>query len=767
MKLKYSILFLTLASYSLQAFPSDRHKELKDSLPFTYERFVKQEGLKTTSSTTFTVYQQKDRIALEIPKQALNRDILVTGQVVNGFSSFVSNASGIVRFRAGNDIHTLFMTRNRSVDVQKDSTEVNMMEAIRSSNLLPVDMAFKILSEGKNGKSLIIDITNEVYGNGQLFGMGSNAALSHPDPSRSGLIAVSLVADGVCFSLYRSQTDLQNVTMTDKAEVATTLGIQLLLQLLPERRQVMKTDNPFYGFNVVTRQEYDTHTYVSRRTDYVCHWNLKANRQIVVYIDPVTPKPFVESIRKGFEMWNKAFAAIGCKQAFRFTSDASDASLMYNHILVRWGMSANGFNNHVITDPVSGEILAARINVMDAALNDLMSQYYLQCRHIDRRIRYSLADLDVRKDLFAVLMAGEVGKVLGVKENSIGYDVYSPSQLRSHAWLSVHGTTGSITAPLTFNYVAQSGDGLTAADLLPKVSSYDMDAIAYLYGNNRKAPSDRSAFYTYIDHLKNFKAEKQHLSNDWITAARLGIQQCRDSYLALDKDMAKLPSTQNSYEDQRKLYLSALIHYQWYVTNVARLVGHERILPVERGVNATRYNYSSRSTQLAALHFLEKEILTGIPQWPMTDAAASVSNSSISEMMRGVTVDVYKRLLDVEVIDHLVSAEERLGKETFTSAELFEFINRVLFEDFSETKPVPAFKRLVQANVVPDLAERVFSMDISLNLGENGASVLYAYFIGIANKISKLASSHPDSATRDNYRLIKMRMERSYFNKQH
>ena len=64
---------------------------------------------------------------------------------------------------------------------------------------------------------------------------------------------------------------------------------------------------------------------------------IEPERQICVYIDPVTPAPFAECIKNGVKQWGKAFEASGWKNVFGFSSYVKDASLTYRTILFRWG----------------------------------------------------------------------------------------------------------------------------------------------------------------------------------------------------------------------------------------------------------------------------------------------------------------------------------------------------------------------------------------------------------------------------------------------
>jgi len=721
----------------------DKKIQSNDTLPFTWERFISQPNVNKLESTAFVLYQMGDRYALEIPYKALEKDVLVTAQVVSG-SSYVSPSSDVVRFIPGSNIHSLYLQKNRSLDAQSDSTDHLLAESIETSNLQPIDMAFSVLSRGQDGKSYIIDITNEVNGNGQLFNMSGNNYLSHPDPARSGLTDLHAVNNGIAIGVYRSQTDMLNTqSMDTKTEVASTLGVEFIIQLLPEHKQRMKLNNPFYGFETISRQEYDSKTYVSRRRDYICRWNLKDLQEIVVNMDPLIPSQYAASLKSAFETWASELSALGYKKVFRFTNNAEESGLQYGHIDVRWGSAVLGFNSNKVINPITGEIVTARMNVSDMPIDDQIKLYYTQCRHTDKRIMKDIENLNVRKDIFTSMALMEIGHILGIKENA------------------------SVRSGFTFNYAITSSVSDASRTLMPQITKYEREALAYVYGKRTQEPSDSRDYFSSIDPQKEYLAPKMTLGHDWLTTSRKGIEQCPALYSSLISDMKKLPLDQNSYESIHNMAMLTLANYQQYVTNITKIIGKCQTLPVKKGVNLKPYRYSSREEQIAALNYLEKEILTTTPKWASDKTVLPYLSNDPDEMMRGTTVSLYKILLDKDVIDNLISAEEQLGNKTFTAKELFAFIDRVLFDDFNESKSLPEFKRLLQSNIVPDLATKVFQSDISLGMGNEGATMLHDYFIKVAKKVNYLAEKHPDKETRENYELIKMRLDREYFNKQH
>ena len=293
----------------------------------TYEQFISQPGV-VKHNAYFTIYQKNDRFCLEIPFSALGKEVLVTAQAVSINSNFVSPASDVVRFEKHDD-HTLYMHRNRSLDVQTDSADVSMTQALRNSMMLPVDKAFTVMTLGENKDCYIVDITGDINQSSGLFDVSKNSGMSHPDPSRSGVLDIRAINNGVAIKVFRSQTDnMPQGSMDNLQDVAQTFELEFLLQQLPERKISMVAESSAFGFNTISRQEFDMKNYGARRTNYICKWNF-SNGPITVYLDPATPAVFQESVKKAIVQWQDAFKKAGVQEAFRITSDCLMVTSFY------------------------------------------------------------------------------------------------------------------------------------------------------------------------------------------------------------------------------------------------------------------------------------------------------------------------------------------------------------------------------------------------------------------------------------------------------
>ena len=753
----------------------------QDAKPMTYEQFKEQKDLQTDKGF-YTIYRLNDKYYLEIPAEGMGKEVLITTQVAHGMAAFVSDASGVIRFSEGRN-NTLQVVRNRLTDVSADSTDVCMIMALKKSGLVPIDYTFPIVARGEDGKSAIIELTNELNNPGSgLFNVSSYAWLSHPDPSRSWVDGWRMIDKGVVFSVTRGQSDYQSNPQTQEGrDIASRYILEMVIQQLPERRMNLKVSHPAYGFETIGVTEYDSKEYVARKKEYIQKWNLTAavkemkkqkrgmviepERQICVYIDPVTPDPFVVCIKNAVNQWGKAFEAAGWKNVFRFSSDKEDASLSYRTILFRWGSAYNGIYSSVIENPVTGEILCARVNVMDVAADELLGMYFLQCGLLDGRIRKDVHSLAVRQDVLTAQVAAAFAEVLKMKPNKAGYTVFTPADIRSEKWLNRYGITASITSGVTFNYLAQPGDGVSVKNLFPRVSAYDYDAIRYAYGNSDALPSMRGAFYTPEDKLDPY-AQDGFLSNDILNASIQGVESVKKIYPQLNGWINRLPEDQNTWKNVSDFAVRAQSLFQTYLTQMVKLVGGRSVRPIIKGVNETLVTYVPREQQVGALNYLESAIFSEFPEWVRVKELEQSGVFDTEQMMVGLAQALLKHFMNKGVMESLVAGERRLEEKAFTAKELFAYIDRVIFENFDSSKAVSTYKQGIQACFVSDFARFMAENNISFGLSNEANGVYHAYFVELARKVKDLSERHTDVSTRSNYQVMLLRMKREYFEKQ-
>lgn len=721
----------------LLAFSTSCFAATADTLKMTYQKFIDQPGILKYDSY-FNIYKQDKKFWIEIPADAMGRDVLITAQAINGYNSFLSPASDVVTFEH-HDLHTLYMRRHRSLDYQRDSLETPIMDAIRNSNMLPIDRSFEILSLGKDGKSYIIDITQDITSANGLFDVTKDNSLNHPDPNRSGWLGMRAIDGGFSMEVFRSQTDSRPVrSMNDMTDVASTAVLQFVMQCLPSHKHEMRLTSPAYGFETITAQEYDVKNYVSRRREYIATWDFTTG-PLSVYIDPNMPEPFKNSVRKAVDNWTKALNVAGVKKPFVYSTDQKANNLAYKCITFVWGNAANGVNSKTIVDPMTGEIMAARINLLDRNMEEFYEPYFIQCRHIDGRVKKDFKSLAMRQDVVASWVTREMGLVLGMKSNWRGK---------------------SVTGPFELNYAATAG----TASPVPQIAEYDRQAMRFAYGKGSVLPAKTD--YFSAEDKRDPYAQKDVLSADIIGDSRKGLENMKRSYAAMLADVKALPADQINVQGISHMAVQHLTVQETCLQRVASLVGGRSKYPIIKGVSEQAVVYVPRTTQLEALDFLEKNILSGIPAWVKNEELNRICSGNMNSMSIGAANGVAKALLNADVLQSLAEQERALGAaNAFTAKELIDYINRLVFADFDANKAPTDFQRKVQISTMLSVAEYVHGHNVVMGMQNEGNCILQVYLVDTAKKIADLANNHTDKETRDHYAMLKMRLDRAYFKK--
>ncbi len=321
-----------------------------------------------------------------------------------------------------------------------------------------------------------------------------------------------------------------------------SLFVTLHLSLTPLPAQAMprRPADPRVGYFTSTVTDFTQDLLRNPRQRFINRWRLEKKqpeaalsepvRPIVFWLDPSIPLAYRDTITEGVLAWNRAFEAIGFKQAIEVrTPPAGQAfdTLETGHASIRWMTNSQpGFGaigpSHV--DPRSGEILDAQIaleSLSSRAMRAVRSQIlpagptaadaadaanaagHEHCQHAEQAHEQLTLGLDWRALQHPKASAGggldpdapevqafvlaylkdttmhEVGHALGLRHNFRASHWRSPQELLDLKLTTEQGHSASVMdyGPINLPPPGQAGGAPFQTTLGP----YDLWAIAYGY----------------------------------------------------------------------------------------------------------------------------------------------------------------------------------------------------------------------------------------------------------------------------------------------
>ena len=750
-----------------------------------FEHFYK--STMTTFPGAFTVYQDQDRYFMQIDSAMLNRDILVIGDLKNG-PAVLAKSSGIIKLTKGFN-NNLNVIRNSYSEVASDNPA--MKELLDKSTVPPVSFVLHIEAMGKEKGSFIIEITQQLNQGGDLFSFQNFFVASTPDPSRSGVMGVRPVDNGVVFTVTHSQTDYNKDTNSSKGEDrASTYELELIFQQLNNTLMPVTYSDRRVGFETESYTDFGRAKYSARKVNVIKKWNISMKpedagvyeqgvlvepvKPILVYIDKNIPGLYLPYVQKGILQWNKCFEEAGFKNVLKITTSPDDAWISSGKILVKWGNAIEGVSTSVIDDPRTGEILAARMNVSEEMVDDVLPKYFVQCGRYDKRVQTDLYTPTLRGDIMEFKVAQAMSKLLGMLPNYAGSAAYTPQQLKDKSFLTSHGFTSSVTDDIEFNFLPQTDTAVDPSLLIAHVGSYDRFAINWAYRVQSKEKRNslflkngaiNPDYYYTAEDKKNPATQHVDLSSDNLEAATLGLKSIKDFYPGLEKITAVMKNEDDDWYNYILIAFNFIQQYSAYVNSVLPNIGGRYSTVVMRNYNDVPYRYVSKARQQQTFDFLNEYLLKGVPVWLSNKRAQSIDGSNTETIMLRNAQTVLDAFSNPDVISSLLKAEESEGKKAFTTADLFRNIDHYIFQDFNPNTPGTSYSRALQASMITHFIDMAAKNKISGGVSDI-AAVMNTYMNSLISHVDQMCKLHKDPLTRENYKLMKVQLNNNYINKE-
>src|SRR6185437_15329668 len=225
------------------------------------------------------------------------------------------------------------------------------------------------------------------------------------------------------------------------------------------------------GYFTIHQEDFGRDEQKAVTRTYITRWRLEKKdpnaavsdpvKPIVYYIDPATPEKWRPYVRKAIESWQPAFVKVGFSNAI-IAKDAptkeedpnwSPQDLRYS--VIRWLPSTT--ENSVgpsITDPRTGEILNADVEIFHNVMNLARDWYFIQAGPLDPRADTLPLPDDLMGRLVEYVVAHEVGHTLGFQHNMKSSSQYTIAEIRDPKWVHQNGHVATLMDYSRFNYVA-------------------------------------------------------------------------------------------------------------------------------------------------------------------------------------------------------------------------------------------------------------------------------------------------------------------------
>ncbi|WP_343746997.1 zinc-dependent metalloprotease [Chitinophaga sp.] len=772
----------------------------------------------TADSGLFNVYKQDDRYFFEIADSLLGRDVLVVNRIsksaaglraqMMGFSGDIIGEN-VIRFEKGPNSR-IFLKNISYSEVSKDSTQP-MFTAVMNSNLQPIVAAFDIKAFSKSGHGSVIDLTEYIAGdNDILFFDGmikSMLKLGGAQPDKSYISDVRSYPMNTEIKTVKTYSRMGGPAapgMPPAPGGFATVELNSSMVLLPAVPMKPRYFDPRVGFFTTGVTDFDADPQGVKRLQMITRWRLEPKpedmekykrgelvepqKPIVFYIDPATPAKWRKYLIMGVNDWQSAFEEAGFKNAIiakMAPTKAEDSTwsiedARFSAIVYKPSEVPNASGPH-IHDPRSGEILESHINWYHNVMRLLRNWYFVQASPNDPRARNMQFSDELMGDLIRFVSSHEVGHTLGLRHNFGSSSTYPVEKLRDKEWVKKNGHAASIMDYARFNYVAQPGDGISGADLYPRINYYDKWAIQWGYQllPDAKTPEaetpvlnkmtveklkDKKYWFGTESNPNDPRSQNEDLGDNAMKASTYGIKNLQRIMPNL---LAWTRVNNEGYTNLSELYKEVVSQFGRYMGHVTKNVGGIYETPKTVEQEGAVYEYVPKATQKEAVQFLSQQLFT-TPKWLVNQDLLSRIGGDGTALVMSTQAPVLGRLLSVNTLNKLSAGEAALGAAAYQPLEMLNDLKKAIFTEVYAHQAVDNYRRNLQRTYVDNLTGMLAPAAPSPIPGFGAPDASRSDAAGIARaQLSSLrtdlraAAASGDAMTRNHYQDLIARISKA------
>ena len=687
----------------------------------------------------FNTYKEDGKFYFEVPDSIFSREMLV-------ITRFVKTPSGLKSFGqqyGGEAINSQVWKWERhdkqifirvpSYSVRADSSS-DMYNSVKNSNLDAVLASFDIKAYNKDTTGVIIDVSD--FYNGDIAAISISDGLkkmykvSAIDNARSYIDTIKTFPINI--EVRTLKTFKATESPTDNTNAALSFELNTSMVLLPKSPMKARLRDDRVGYFGQNQTDYGTDAQKAQVTSYIHRWKLEPKdeaaynrgelvepkKPIIFYIDPATPKKWVPYLVQGINDWQKAFEAAGFKNAIigkeaptpKQDPDFSTEDARYSVIRYFASDVENAYGPH-ISDPRTGEILESHVGWYHNVMELLRNWYFIQTAAANPKARAAKFTDEQMGELIRFVSSHEVGHTLGLPHNFGSSYAYPVDSLRSKSFTDKHGTAPSIMDYARFNYIAQSGDGVT--HFYPQIGEYDLWAIKYGYNwfpENKTPKQEKELLDVWIkDKAGNPlyyygrqgtsidpRLQNEDLGDNAMKAGTYGIENLKRILPNIEKWTYGKGET---FDDLEELYNEVITQFNRYMGHVTTNIGgmNENFKTYDQ--QGPVYGFVKKDLQHDAMIFLNKQLFT-TPTWLINSSElGKFDNGVILSRIKTMQVNVLGNILNPSRLARMYDNGEKNGSAAYSVSELLTDLRSGIF---NSGKP-DAFKRNLQRGYIEKL----------------------------------------------------------------
>lgn len=608
----------------------------------SYDKVITAEA--ETARGVMDIHKVKKNYYLEIPFALMGKPMLLATKV-----SSTSDNSDVIAGQMPSDPLQVEWSCDEDNVYLLDGTlraDCDTTEAIykgfKLNYMKPIMKSFEIKAVNPDSTGVVIDVSkffcsDEPYMSpfipsspfDGLFGVSRKSGSFQSD--KSAILGFKAFPQNIVFRTRMSY----KVAKDPFTAVVTVSMIQL-----PDKPMRYRLADYRIGYFTNAYVRFTEKTDRSEPVKYITRWNIapkaedlekykagelvEPEKPIVYYVDSAFPDEWRPYLKEGIEDWQRAFEAIGFKNAIVARDYPADDpafdpdDIRYSCLRYSASNVANAMGPSW-TDPRSGEIINGSVYFYHDVLKLLHNWSFIQTAVVNPEARKEVYTAEQMGPLLRYLVVHEIGHTLGLMHNMRASYAYPVDSLRSKTFTQEYGTTPSVMDYARYNYIAQPEDGISWL-LPPRLGVYDCFAISWGYKPIFEAADpeaekpvlnawikahadDPMYWYGEQEFLSSVDpaAQTESLGDDAVKAGEYGIRNLKVVMRNL-RDWTGRDGEDYTYT--KEMYNEVLKQFNRYMGHTFKYIGGNFLLYPVHGDGKTAFEPVSKAKQKEALKFV-------------------------------------------------------------------------------------------------------------------------------------------------------------------